>query len=198
MRQPLQGNRDQLRRFQDQTKALNAYNAYTNHNLFLGLSILSKLLVTALNGLVVGIPAAMIAHSDFIFAAPGTYLLTPFSSLGLVAEGAQATHSAKETLFLSKKITTEQLEHCGFVNRVFTKTGEEFQTAIIDEIQGWVLGHLNNNSILKTKDVLEPRLDAKLSKRVVDELFAGLERQVIGIPQSEFEKIKRGKTKRKL
>ena len=46
-----------------------------------------KILVTALNGPVVGLSAALIAHSDFIYAAPHAFLLCPFSSLGLAAEG---------------------------------------------------------------------------------------------------------------
>ncbi|RHZ48576.1 enoyl-CoA hydratase/isomerase family protein [Aspergillus thermomutatus] len=38
-----------------------------------------KILVTALNGPVIGLSAAMIAHSDFIIASLSAYLLTPFA-----------------------------------------------------------------------------------------------------------------------
>ena len=46
-----------------------------------------KILVVALNGPVVGLSAALTGFADFVYAAPHTFLLTPFSSLGLVAEG---------------------------------------------------------------------------------------------------------------
>lgn len=45
-----------------------------------------KILVTALSGPVLGLSAAMVAHSDFILATPKAYLLRPFPSLGLVTE----------------------------------------------------------------------------------------------------------------
>jgi peroxisomal 3,2-trans-enoyl-CoA isomerase len=150
--------------------------------------------------------AAIIAFSDFIFAAPGTYLLTPFSSLGLVAEGG-ASHTfvarmgparAAKALYLSKRIDVEELVQCGFVNRVFECTGDEFRDAILKEVRGWVDGHLNGDSVLKIKKLLGSGGKAKVSEHVVEELFAGLERQVAGIPQREFEKMKRGEKKHKL
>jgi peroxisomal 3,2-trans-enoyl-CoA isomerase len=50
----------------------------------------SKILVTALNGPVIGLSAALISHSDFIYAVSDAYLMTPFTSLGLVAEGGSS------------------------------------------------------------------------------------------------------------
>ncbi|KAE8415950.1 ClpP/crotonase-like domain-containing protein [Aspergillus pseudocaelatus] len=77
-----------------------------------------KILVTALNGPVLGLSAAVIAHSDFIFATPKAYLLTPFSSLGLVTEGGASlafvrrlgVSKAKEALLSSRRIPTEELQ----------------------------------------------------------------------------------------
>jgi len=46
-----------------------------------------KILITALNGPAIGLSAALISLSDFVYAAPHAFLLTPFTSLGLVAEG---------------------------------------------------------------------------------------------------------------
>src|SRR5438045_6783694 len=60
-----------------------------------------KILVTALNGPVVGLTAAIIAHSDFIYAMLHTFLFTPFSSLGLVAE-SNSSRSFVERLGISK------------------------------------------------------------------------------------------------
>ncbi len=38
-----------------------------------------KILITALNGPAIGLSAALIAFSDFIYAMPHTFLLTPFT-----------------------------------------------------------------------------------------------------------------------
>ncbi|KAI0194941.1 ClpP/crotonase-like domain-containing protein, partial [Astrocystis sublimbata] len=60
-----------------------------------------KILVAALNGPVVGLSAALTAFADFVYAAPHTFLFTPFSSLGLVAEGG-ASHAFVQRLGISK------------------------------------------------------------------------------------------------
>jgi peroxisomal 3,2-trans-enoyl-CoA isomerase len=177
-----------------------------NLNLTHAFSTHSKILVTALNGPVVGITAASIAFSDFVFASPSTYLLTPFSSLGLVAEGGASISfvrrmgpaRAAEALLLSKRIPVEELVQCGFVNQVFQCSGNEFRKAVLKEVEGWVDGNLNGDSILKIKKLLGSGNKAQVSEHMVEELFAGLERQVAGIPQKEFEKMKRGEKKHKL
>ena len=46
-----------------------------------------KILIVALNGPTIGLSAALTGFADFIYATPHTFLMTPFSSLGLVAEG---------------------------------------------------------------------------------------------------------------
>lgn len=47
----------------------------------------SKLLVAALNGPAIGLSAAMLGHFDFIYAVESAWIMTPFSTLSLVAEG---------------------------------------------------------------------------------------------------------------
>ncbi len=46
-----------------------------------------KILVIALNGPAVGLSAALTGFGDFVYAVPHAFLLTPFTSLGLVSEG---------------------------------------------------------------------------------------------------------------
>lgn len=150
--------------------------------------------------------AAPVAYSDFIFAAPNTYLLTPFSSLGLVAEGgASATFvkrmgpaRAAEALYLSKRIRVEALVQYGFVNEQLDCVGDDFENAVLKEVEGWVDGHLNGDSILKIKKLLGAGGSSLLSEHIIQELFSGLERQVAGIPQKEFEKMTRGEKKHEL
>ncbi|KAI6709422.1 enoyl-CoA hydratase/isomerase [Diplocarpon mali] len=94
----------------------------------------SKILVSALNGPAIGISAALIAFSDFIYCVPSKFLLTPFSSLGLVAEGGASRvfvqrlgiSKANEALIMSKRITAEELLQVGFVNKIFdVEKGED-------------------------------------------------------------------------
>ncbi|OGM46173.1 hypothetical protein ABOM_004844 [Aspergillus bombycis] len=96
------------------------------------LPLASKILVAALNGPVIGLSAALIAHPHLIFATPETYLLTPFSSLGIVTEGrssiafasSMGLSKAKEALLFSRWISIEELKQTGFVNQVFDTPGE--------------------------------------------------------------------------
>lgn len=92
-----------------------------------------KILITALNGPAIGLSAALIAHSDFIYAAPHAFILTPFTSLGLVAEGGASRAfvkrlgiaKANEALIMSKRIGVEELVGCGFVNGIIESTDTE-------------------------------------------------------------------------
>ena len=68
-----------------------------------------KILVTALNGPAVGLSAALIAFSDFIYCVPSTFLLTPFSSLGLVAEGG-ASRAFVQRLGITRHVRQQSRE----------------------------------------------------------------------------------------
>jgi len=168
-----------------------------------------KILVTALNGPAVGLSAALIAFSDFIYAAPHAFLLTPFSSLGLVAEGNASIgfvrrlgiSKANEALIMSKRITCEELVHTGFVNKVIdvgSKDSPKFLEAVLKEVDDRLGSHLNSESLLQIKALIrKPEMDA-LDKQGVTEVFAGLQRFLKGVPQEEFRKIASGEKKHKL
>ena len=168
-----------------------------------------KILVTALNGPVVGIAAALVACSDFIYCLPHTYLLTPFSSLGLVAEGASSlmlarrmgVSKAKEALIMSRKISADELLACGFDNKVFNlEVGntEKFMEQVLQELDDRVGPHLNDSSMLHIKSLMSAHFQREVDAQNVAELFRNLERQVAGIPQKEFEKLRTGKKRHKL
>ncbi|KAH7058883.1 ClpP/crotonase-like domain-containing protein [Macrophomina phaseolina] len=178
---------------------LNATRAFYTH---------PKILVTALNGPAVGLSAALIAFSDFIYAAPHAYLLTPFSSLGLVAEGGASRafvqrlgiSKANEALIMSKKITAEELLHTGFVNKIIDTKGDsdKFRDAVLTEIDDRLGSHLNQDSLLKIKALIgKPERDL-LDRQNVEEVFGGLERFTAGIPQEEFRRLASGEKKHKL
>jgi peroxisomal 3,2-trans-enoyl-CoA isomerase len=169
-----------------------------------------KILVTALNGPTVGLSAALIAHSDFIYAAPHAFLLTPFSSLGLVAEGGASVAfvtrlgiaKANEALIMSKKITCEEMVQCGFVNKVFKGKDQNdaagFLQQVLDEVEDRLGEHLNQDSLLKIKELIrKPYLD-RLESNGVLEVNEGMQRFVGGAPQEEFRKIASGQKKHKL
>lgn len=167
-----------------------------------------KILVTALNGPVIGLSAALIAFSDFIYAAPHTFLLTPFSSLGLVAEGGASRgfvqrlgiSKANEALIMSKKISAEELLHVGFVNKIIDtgKDSDKFLAEVLKEVDERLGTHLNAESMVKIKALIrKPERDV-LDKQGVEEVMGGLERFVDGIPQEEFRKIASGEKRHKL
>lgn len=153
-----------------------------------------KILVVGLNGPVVGLSAAIVAHADFIYAAPHTFLLTPFSSLGLVAEGGASRAlmqrlgpaRGNEALIMSKRITAEELERAGFVNAVFqTAPGEDakFRELVLHEVEERLGPHLNGDSLLGIKKLIRrPERDV-MDVQNAREVFDGLDRFVAGIPQ---------------
>lgn len=169
----------------------------------------SKVLVTALNGPVVGIAAAIISFSDFIFCVPHTYLLTPFSSLGLIAEGGASvgfvrrmgTPKTTEALLTSRKIQSSDLLACGFVNKVFECSKDEdvkFRDLVLEHVNDIMGDHLNASSLTETKALIAAPMRKEVDSSIVAELLGGLRRTNEGIPQREFEKLRTGAKRHKL
>ncbi|KAI1128063.1 ClpP/crotonase-like domain-containing protein [Nemania abortiva] len=168
-----------------------------------------KILIAALNGPVIGLSAALTAFADFVYAAPHTFLLTPFSSLGLVAEGG-ASHAlvqrlgisrANEALLMSKRITADELVATGFVNKVFPcEKGDDegFMRQVLAEVEDRLGEHLIGDSLTGIKALIRKPEREILDRQNVAEVFAGLDRFVRGIPQKEFQKIASGQKRHKL
>jgi Delta3-Delta2-enoyl-CoA isomerase len=153
--------------------------------------------------------AALIAWSDFIYCTPHTYLLTPFSSLGLLAEGGASlalvqrmgVSKAKEALIMSKRIPAEELRACGFVNGIFevgVGEDEKFLMRVVEEVEERLGQHLIGSSLIKIKALIGIPMRKEIDASLVAELFGGLERQVAGIPQAEYAKIRSGQKRHKL
>jgi len=168
-----------------------------------------KILITALNGPVIGLSAALIAFSDFIYCVPSTFLLTPFSSLGLVAEGGASRafvtrmgiSKANEALIMSKRITALELLQVGFVNKIFDVAkgdDEAFKKMVLEEVEERLGDHLIGDSLTKIKALIRrPERDI-LDAQGVAEVFGGLERFAAGIPQEQFRKLASGEKRHKL
>jgi len=171
-----------------------------------------KILVVALNGPAIGLSASLIAFADFIYATPHTFLLTPFSSLGLVAEGGASRafverlgiSKANEALIMSKRIPIEDLVSTGFVNKVFAPASGRkddsvgFLELVLEEVEERLGTHLNQDSLVKIKELIRMPERELLNKQNVHEVFMGLQRLLKGIPQEEFRKIASGEKKHKL
>ncbi|KAI9772865.1 MAG: hypothetical protein M1840_008747 [Geoglossum simile] len=166
-----------------------------------------KILITALNGPVLGLTAGLIAHSDFIYATEDTYLLTPYTTIGLVAEGGSSVAfvrrmgiaKANEALILSKRINAQELLETGFVNKIFpSQPGRSFGEDVMEYINDKFGDHLNNESLLRVKALIRgPEMDL-MERQNIKEVFGGLERFAIGVPQEEFRKIASGEKRHKL
>ncbi|TRX91339.1 hypothetical protein FHL15_007761 [Xylaria flabelliformis] len=168
-----------------------------------------KILIAALNGPAVGLSAALTAFADFVYAAPHTFLLTPFSSLGLVAEGG-ASHAfvqrlgiskANEALIMSKRITADELVATGYVNKIFPcDKGDDaaFLRQVLHEVDERLGDHLIGDSLTGIKALIRKPEREILDRQNVAEVFAGLDRFVRGIPQKEFQKIASGQKRHKL
>jgi len=169
-----------------------------------------KILIGALNGPTVGLSAALLGFCDFIYATPHTFLLTPFSSLGLVAEGGASyglvqrmgISKANEALIMSRRIPCDELVACGFVNKVFSgkdqNDSDGFLKQVLAEVEDKLGEHLNQESIVKIKQLVRaPYLEA-LEAQGVREVIEGMKRFVVGAPQAEFQKIASGQKRHKL
>lgn len=172
----------------------------------------SKILVIALNGPAVGLSAALVAHADFIYAAPHAFILTPFSSLGLVAEGGASRafverlgiSKANEALLMSKRITIDELVSTGFVNKVVTADSKKsddsagFLKNVLVEVEDRLGTHLSQSSLVKIKELIRRPERELLDRQNALEAFMGLERFMTGGPQEEFRKLASGEKKHKL
>ncbi|KJZ72843.1 hypothetical protein HIM_07787 [Hirsutella minnesotensis 3608] len=179
---------------------LNITHAFATH---------PKILVVGLNGPVIGLSAALISFADFVYAAPHAFLLTPFSSIGLVAEGGASramVHrlgpaKANEALIMSKRISAQELERCGFVNEIFDfDKGQDaaFRDRVLKEVDERLGDHLIGDSMIGIKKLIRgPEMNAIHSQNV-HEVFAGLDRFVKGTPQEEFRKLASGEKRHKL
>ena len=172
----------------------------------------SNILVTALNGPVVGLASALVSHSDFIYAAPHVYLLAPFNSIGVGVEGA-ATRSmvhrmgaglANEALLMARRITLDRMLASGFVNGVFEadasgKDAERFAETVRKEVCVGLLGdHLSSASMLRTKQIMSRSVENEHDAHAVRELVAGVEAFERGVPQEQLRKLSRWERRHKM
>ena len=156
-----------------------------------------KVFVVAMNGPGVGGGAVWFQGvADILLAAQGAYLMVPFSSLGLVPENGSSTifaqhmgvHRANEFLMFGRRVSVEEFEKWGFVNRVLPAAN----------FQEHVLKYLNEQlevndgkSMMEAKRLQNAPLRASRILAVYDSVDALAERFVEGAPTKRFEQKKR-------
>ncbi|KAH8106706.1 ClpP/crotonase [Cristinia sonorae] len=172
------------------------------------LSSHSKLLIAALNGPVMGITAAFLGHFDFIYCLPNAWLCVPFSFLGIIAEGGSSVNfvermgvaTAKEALIFGKKLDSQRLLQCGFVNKIFPEQSvESFHSAVrshvLSELDGLVPG-----AVLGVKKLLKAASAERNNPEGANlrESMAQAGRFATGVPSERFAQIAKKEIKHKL
>jgi peroxisomal 3,2-trans-enoyl-CoA isomerase len=156
-----------------------------------------KVLVLGLNGPAVGGGAAWFEGiADIVLAAEGAWLQVPFSALGLVPENGSALsfaqsigiHRANDFLMFGRKLTVEELENWGLVNRIFPKEG--FHSSVVAFLEEQ-LSINDGKSMIETKRLQNAGLRDGRIVAVYNSLDALAERFVEDAPKKRFEAKKK-------
>ncbi len=152
-----------------------------------------KVFVLALNGPAVGGGAAWFPGlADIVLASKTTWLQCPFSALALVPEFGSAcnfpqsigVHRANDFLMLGRKLTVEELEQWGLVNRIFEHEG--FHDKVIQFLEEQ-LDVNDGDSMIEHKRLMNiPLVPARLSA-LHDAVDALAERIVVGASVKRFQ-----------
>ncbi|CAE6525466.1 unnamed protein product [Rhizoctonia solani] len=201
-------------KFKQVSPAKSTYNGHThigtqsNTDLSDALSSHSKILVALLNGSAIGIAAAMLGHFDFIYAMPQAWIAVPFSFIGLTSEqNASVTFAnrmglskATEVLLWGRKMSAEELERNGFVNRIFSAEDPSSFHQLVREYLLDRLDGLDPAALLSTKRMLQAAVHEKNDPRAVNfrESFAQAERFAGGVPAHRFGQLARKEIKHRL
>lgn len=176
----------------DQFVAKNVFLTDVSHNP-------TKVLAAAVNGPIIGVSAALVALCDLVYAMDETkgHIVTPFTSLGLVAEGASSStlflrlgwSKATEAIILAKTITGTELSKLGFINKSYHETRfdsvDQFNQRVYDDLVSQFSG-LYGPSILANKQLLKANRDQLINSASSGEVIKTFNSFVQGIPQLRF------------
>jgi len=164
-----------------------------------------KILIAALNGPAVGLSAALLGWFDFIYAVESAWILTPFSTIGLAAEGGASLTfprrmgiaKANEALILGKKLGANELHATGFINKIFPNQPQEaFISSVLTYIQD-KFSELDTDAALATKQLIKANLPDPDSANV-REIIAGADRFATGRPEEQFRRLANKEKRHKL
>ncbi|CRK88666.1 CLUMA_CG002355, isoform A [Clunio marinus] len=120
-----------------------------------------KLLIAVVNGPAIGIAATTVALCDIIYAHDSAYFYTPFTNLGLCAEGCSSltfpqilgTSKAIELLSLNHKMSAQEAHAFGFVASVYNDEKEIWNK--IQKIGDLPIGSIMSNKKLTRRFKIE-------------------------------------------
>jgi len=147
---------------------------------------------SALNGPAVGGGAAWFESvADIILAAENAYLQVPFSALGLVPEYGSATNFAQaigirranDFLMFGRKLTAQELEQWGLINRIFPVEG--FHTRVVEFLEEQLAVN-DGKSMMEAKRLANLPLRRERMLAVYDAAEALAERFVDDGPMQRF------------
>ncbi|KAF9451075.1 ClpP/crotonase [Macrolepiota fuliginosa MF-IS2] len=167
-----------------------------------------KILVAALNGPVMGITAALLGLFDFIYAMPNVWMSTPFTFLGIVAEGGASASfvnrmgvaKANEMLIWGKKKEAQELLECGFINKIFPQQPVESFHKRVRQLLEAELEGLDPTAVLSAKKLIKAGLNDKNDFDAINlrESYAQAERFASGVPFRQFSRIANKEIRHKL
>lgn len=136
-----------------------------------------KTLIAIVNGPAIGIAATTLALFDLVFAAESAFFYTPFTKLGLVAEGCSSytfprllgDRKAQEMLLFNHKMTAKEALDCGFINYLYKP--EELQSRVWEKIIE--VSKLPRSSLTACKQLVRTHIKddlIKVNNREIEEL----------------------------
>ena len=108
---------------------------------------------------------------------------------------------ANEALIMSKRISCEELVHCGFVNKVFEtqpNEQEKFLEMVIQEVQDRLGPHLVPDSLTKMKALIRKPTREVIDAQGIAEVYGGVDVFMRGVPQEEFRRMASKEKRHKL
>lgn len=136
-----------------------------------------KILVAIVNGPAIGVAATTLALCDLVFASEDSYFYTPFTKLGIVAEGCSTftfprligDRKAAELLLFNHKMSAKEALDCGFVNYIYKP--HELQSKVWDKIIE--VSKLPQYSLSATKKLIREEFQdhlLKINEKEINEL----------------------------
>ncbi|CAL1186180.1 Enoyl-CoA hydratase/isomerase family protein [Candida parapsilosis] len=169
-----------------------------------------KILAVALNGFAIGLTATIVMMCDLVYVhdASKTFLLAPFSNIGIVAEGGSSAtfpmrlgwSKAAEALLLSKRISGEDMMKSGVINKDYEgkyKSAEEFNKAVLDDLRQ-ATENLHPDAIFGIKELLKTNFKPMVAYANSQESYVGLANWMSGYPMERFRKLASGELRHKM
>ena len=169
-----------------------------------------KILAVALNGFAIGLTATIVMMCDLVYVhdASKTFLLAPFSNIGIVSEGGSSAtfpmrlgwSKAAEALLLSKRISGKDMMKLGVINKDYEgkyKSAEEFNKAVLDDLRQ-ATENLHPASIFEMKELLKTNFKPIVSYANSQESYVGLANWMSGYPMERFRKLASGELRHKM